>query len=173
LKELIMRTLIATALLAATLTPVAAQAQSNQELRHDRREIREQQRDLRDAYRSGDPRAIRAERRDVRDARQEYREDARDRDRAWGRDDWRGWRDRNPGYYARGSWNAPFGYTAFRPGLRIGAPYYSTRYVIADPWRYRLPRAGYGQRWVRHYNDVVLVDTRRGYVVDVIRSFYR
>ena len=168
-----MRTFVVTALLAATLMPVAAQAQSNQELRHDRRDIREEQRDLRQAYRSGDPRDIREPRRDVRDARQEYREDLRDRDRAWGRDDWRGWRDRNPNYYARGNWNAPFRYTAFRPGLRIGAPYYGARYIVADPWRYHLPRAGWGQQWVRHYDDVILVDTRRGYVVNVIRGFYR
>lgn len=168
-----MRKFVVTALLAATLMPVAAQAQSNRELREDRRDIREQQRDLRQAYRSGDPREIREQRRDVRDARQEFREDRRDRDRAWGRDDWRGWRDRNPNYYVRGSWNAPFRYTAFRPGLRIGAPYYGSRYIIADPWRYHLRRPGWGQQWVRHYDDVILVDTRRGYVVDVIRGFYR
>ncbi|WP_010161438.1 MULTISPECIES: RcnB family protein [unclassified Sphingomonas] len=168
-----MRKLVVTALLAATLMPVAAQAQSYQELRHDRRDIREEQRDLRQAYRSGDPRDVREQRRDVRDARQEYREDLRDRDRNWGRDDWRGWRDRNPNTYARGSWNAPFGYTSFRPGLRIGAPYYGSRYIIADPYRYHLRRPGWGQQWVRHYNDVILVDTRRGYVVDVIRGFYR
>jgi Ni/Co efflux regulator RcnB len=84
-----------------------------------------------------------------------------------------GFRDRNPNAYARGGWNAPFRYTAFRPGLRIGQPYYSSRYVIADPWRYHLPRARPGQQWVRHYNDVILVDTRRGYVVDVNRGFYR
>ncbi len=168
-----MRKFVVTALLAATLMPVAAQAQSYQELRHDRRDIREEQRDLRQAYRSGDPRDVREQRRDVREARQEYREDLRDRDRNWGRDDWRGWRDRNPNTYARGNWNAPFGYTAFRPGLRIGAPYYGSRYVIADPYRYHLRRAGWGQQWVRHYNDVILVDTRRGYVIDVIRGFYR
>lgn len=136
-----MRNLIVATLLAATLMPVAAQAQ-NHDQRHDRREHRQ----------------------DARDG---------DRNRAWGHDDWRGWRDRNPRYYARGNWNAPFRYTAFRPGLRIGAPYYGSRYVIADPWRYRLPRAGRGQQWVRHYNDVILVDTRRGYVVDVMRGFYR
>ena len=57
--------------------------------------------------------------------------------------------------------------------LRISAGYYGPRYIIADPWRYRLPRAGYGQQWIRHYDDVILVDTRRGYVIQVIRNFYR
>jgi Ni/Co efflux regulator RcnB len=173
LEEMTMRTLIASLVLAATLTPVAAQAQSNQELRRDRQDIRAEQRDLRQAYRSGDPRAIRDQRHDVREARQEFREDLRDRDRAWGRNDWRGFRDRNPNAYARGNWNAPFRYTAFRPGLRIGQPYYSSRYIVVNPWRYHLPRARPGQQWVRHYNDVILVDTRRGYVIDVNRGFYR
>lgn len=168
-----MRKLIITALMAATLIPVAAQAQSNDELRHDRQDIRKEQRDVRDARRTGDPRQIRDQRGDVRDARQEYREDLHDRDRAWARNDWRGWRDHNPNFYARGAWRAPFRYTAFRPGLRISAGYFGPRYIIADPWRYHLPRAAYGQQWIRHYDDVILVDTRRGVVIDVIRGFYR
>ncbi|PTS90870.1 hypothetical protein DBR17_00565 [Sphingomonas sp. HMWF008] len=168
-----MRKWIVTALMAATLMPVAANAQSNAEVRRDRRELREEQRDLREAYRTGDRREIRDQREDVRDARQELREDIRDRNRAYGRDDWRGWRDRNPGYYARGNWNAPFRYTVFRPGIRIGTGYYGPRYIIADPWRYHLRRPAWGQQWVRHYNDVILVDTRRGVVIDVIRGFYR
>ncbi|SDA33399.1 RcnB family protein [Sphingomonas sp. NFR15] len=168
-----MRSFIITALMAATALPVAAQAQSAGELRHDRREIQEQRRDLDRAYRSGDPDRIRAEHRDLRDARQEYREDIADRNRRFGRDDWRGWRDRNARLYAAGDWRAPFRYTAFRPGVRIAPNYYGTRYVIVDPWRYHLPPVRFGQTWVRHYNDVVLVDTRRGYVIDVIRGFYR
>lgn len=174
-----MRNLILTALAAATLLPVAtaANAQSAGELRRDRRDIREEQRDLRDAQVRGDRRDIREQRHDVRDARQEYREDLRDRaedrGRAFGRNDWRGQRDRNGALYGRGNWNAPFRYTAFRPGLRIAPSYYGQRYVIADPWRYHLPRARYGQQWFRHYSDVILVDTRRGIVIDAIRGFYR
>ena len=172
-----MRKLILTAVIAATLVPVAATAQSNGELRRDRQDIRKEQRDLQDARRTGDRRDIRDQRGDVRDARQEYREDLRDRnrdrDRTWGRNDWHGWRDRNPGFYSRGGWNAPFRYTAFRAGIRIAPNYYGPRYIIADPWRYHLPRAGWGQQWVRHYDDVILVDTRRGIVIDVIRGFYR
>ena len=45
--------------------------------------------------------------------------------------------------------------------------------MIADPWRYRLPPARGYQRWVRHYDDVLLVDVRRGVVIQVIRGFYR
>ncbi len=168
-----MRKFLVTALMAATLMPVAAHAQSNAEVRRDRQDLRAEQRDLRQAYRTGDRREIRDQREDVRDARQELREDVRDRNRAYGRNDWRGWRDRNPGFYARGNWNAPFRYNAFRPGVRISNSYYGPRYVIANPWRYHLRRPAYGQQWIRHYNDVILVDTRRGVVIDVNRGFYR
>ncbi|CUS43688.1 MAG: RcnB family protein [Pseudomonadota bacterium] len=167
-----MRKLIILTLMAATVLPTTAMAQSNREVRQDRRDLREEQRELDQARRHGDRRDIRDERRDVRDARQELREDIRDRDRRWGRNDWSGWRDRNRALYARGNWNAPFRYYAFRPGVRIAPSYYGPRYFIADPWRYRLPQVGYNQRWVRHYNDVLLIDTRRGVVVDVIRNFY-
>lgn len=169
-----MRKLITAVLLAATAAlPTAAQAQSRGELRRDRQEIREEQRELRRAQRYGDRGDVRDARRDLREARREYREDRRDyRQDNWRRDDWRAYRQRNRALYAGGNWRAPFGYNSFRPGVRIGAPYYAQRYWIADPYRYRLPRAAVNQRWVRHYNDLLLVDTRRGFVIDVLRGFY-
>ncbi|CAN5819635.1 hypothetical protein BH11PSE6_BH11PSE6_12050 [soil metagenome] len=167
-----MRKFIIMTLMAATVLPTAAIAQSNREVRESRRDFREEQRELQDARRHGDRRDVRNERRDVREARQELREDVRDRNRRWGRNDWNGYRNQNRALYARGNWRAPFRYNAFRPGVRISSSYYGSRYFIADPWRYRLPRTGYNQRWVRHYNDVLLVDTRRGVVIDVIRNFY-
>jgi Ni/Co efflux regulator RcnB len=172
MKKLVTAALLAAAAMPATLLPSAASAQSREELRRDRQDIRQEQRDLNRAYRSGDPRRIRDEHRDVREARQEYREDLRDRDRRWGNDDWRGWRNQNRAAFARGSWSAPFRYTRFGAGARIGAPYYGSRYVIADPWRYHLPPAGRWQRWVRHYNDLLLVDTRRGVVIRALPGFY-
>ena len=169
-----MRKTILAGLIAATLVPVAAIAQSpitpseRRELRRDRQDIREERRELQDARRFGDRRDIREERRDVRDARKEYREARRD----WGRGDWRAYRNQNRNLYRGGSWRSDYRYQAFRPGLRIGNGYYSSRYLIADPWRYRLPRPGFNQRWVRHYNDVILVDTRRGIIIDVIRGIF-
>lgn len=148
-----MKKLIGGALLAATLLPGIAQAQSRDELRRDRQDIREQQRD-------------------VRDARREYREDLADRNRRFGDNDWQDWRNRNRGLYARGDWRAPFRYQQFRPGVRIAPSYFGPRYVIADPWRYHLPPARPGLRWVRHYNDMLLVDARRGVVVRVLHNFY-
>ena len=168
-----MRKLITGLLIAATALPMAAvpaAAQSRAELRDDRREIREEQRELRDARRWGSGRDVREERRDVRDARREYRDDLRDR--RWGNDDWRRYRQSNRGLYARGNWRAPFRYQHFRQGVRIQPAYYGSRYVISDPWRYRLPRIGGYQRWVRHYDDLLLVDVRRGNVLRVIPNFY-
>lgn len=165
-----MRKLIMLGLMAATVLPVAApvQAQSRNEIRRDREQLREEQAELRHAQRHGDRRDIREERRDVREARRELREDQRD----YRRDAWRDHRRDNRRLYARGHWRSPYKYKAFRPGLRIGNGYYGPRYVIGDPWRYHLPRARAHQRWVRHYDDVLLVDVRRGIVVDVIRGFF-
>ncbi|WP_085808359.1 RcnB family protein [Sphingomonas sp. TZW2008] len=177
-----MRKLIIPTLIAAIALPGVASAQ-NGELRRDRQEIREQQRDVRDAQRRGDWREVEEQRRDLRDARQEYRDDRRDRyedrrdrfedrNRAWGRNDWQGYRNQNRALYSRGNWRAPFRYNTFRTGARIAPLYYGQRYWINDPWRYRLPAARGNARWIRHYNDVVLVDYRRGIVLNVIRNFY-
>lgn len=176
-----MRKMIIAGLLAATLVPTVSAAQvsprDRQELRRDREQIREERHDLEHARMSGDPRAIHEQRRDVREARQEFREDRRDARQGYGnynygRNDWRGYRDQNRDLY-RGNGNAyGFRYQQFRPGVRLAPQYYGQRYVIANPYEYRLPRPGYNQRWVRHYNDVVLVDYRRGIVIDVIRGIF-
>lgn len=168
-----MRKLILVSLMAATVLPSAAIAQSQREVRQERRDLHQEQRELDRAIRRGEsPRQIREERRDVREARRDYRDAVQDRNRNWGRNDWRSYRNTNRALYARGNWRAPWRYQTFRPGVRIQPAYYGQRYWIADPWRYRLPRTVGHQRWVRHYDDLLLVDTRRGIVVDVIRNFY-
>lgn len=156
-----MRMLFA-ALLAATLTPAVAQAQTR-ELRDDRRDIVQERRELRDARRHGDYRDVREERRDVREARQEYRED------------WRDWRRDNPRAFRRPAYAAPVRGWAYRPvyaGHRLPPAYWSPAYVIADPWRYRLPRAAGFTRWVRYGRDVLLIDTRGGIVRQAYRGFF-
>lgn len=155
MKKLILSALIVAVAMPAMALPTAASAQS----------WRDQRRDYRDDRRD--------DRRDYRDERRDDRRDWRDdRNHRWGDNDWRGWRNHNRGIYARGNWHAPFRYTRFQPGGRIGANYWGPRYMVSDPWRYRLPPAGRYQRWVRHYDDVLLVDTRRGRVVRVIDNFY-
>lgn len=162
-----MRKFVILAAMAATVLPVAAQAQTR-EIRRDRQELREERRDLRQARRDGDRRDIWRERRDVRDARQELREDRRD----YRQGEWRGYRNSNRAIYRRGNWRSPYRYTAFRPGITIRSGYYSPRYYVNDWYRYRLPRPGRNLRWIRHYDDVLLVNIRTGRIVDVQRGFY-
>ena len=156
-----MRTITTLCLLAASLVPAATiAATSNGELARDRREIREDRRDVHQAYRSGDRHDVREAREDYRDSRREYRED------------WRDYRRGHAQIYRRGNWRAPFHYQSFGIGYRLQQGFYAPRYVIANPAFYRLPPAYGSQRWVRHYDDILLVDTRTGIISNVIRGFY-
>lgn len=166
-----MRKLVILGLMAAAVVPSAASAQSWGEVRRDHRELREEQQELNRARRYGDRGDIREERRDVHEARRELNEDLRDY-RRWNRNSWRDYRYSNRNNFARGSWRSPYRYQRFQPGWRIGAGYYGGNHVIQDPWRYRLPPVRGYHRWVRHYDDVLLVDMRRGMVVDVMRGFF-
>lgn len=155
-----MRKLIILGLLAATVAPGMASAQSAREVRQSERNLREQKQDLRQAQRYGDRRDVREERHDVRNARQEVRED------------WRDYRRSHRDTYRAGNWRAPFRYNKWNAGARMRPAYYSARYYIADPYRYRLPRPGMNMRWIRHYNDVLLVNVRTGRVIEVNRGFF-
>ena len=167
-----MRKFVITALAGAMLLPALATpafaapypaaAADRHDDRYDRRDDRRDDRyDRRD------------DRRDDRYDRRDDRYDRRD-DRAyrWHDNDWSDYRRVNRNLYARGYWQAPFRYYGFRPGVRITPVYYNPRYVIADPWRYRLPPVAPYLRYVRHYNDVLVVDVRRGVVVRVYNNFY-
>jgi Ni/Co efflux regulator RcnB len=156
-----MRKAILAGLLAATVVPTIAQAQTH-ELRNDRRDVREERRDVNRAVRNGaSDREVRDQRQDVRQARHEYH------------DDWRDYRARNPHVYRGSAWVGPRGYR-WRPvnvGYRFDPVFYGRSYWI-DPYRYHLrPVAGY-QRWVRYGRDVVLIDTRSGRVLEVNSSFF-
>lgn len=155
-----MRKIIIMALMAATAFPAAANAQSAGEVRRDNRDVRQEQRELQQAKRYGDRHDVREQRHDVREAKQERRED------------WQDYRRTHRNVYARGNWNAPFRYQAWNTGQRLRPAYYSSRYYIADPYRYRLPAANGNLRWVRHYNDVLLVNVRTGAIVQVHRGFF-
>lgn len=104
-------------------------------------------------------------------------------ERRWNRD-WRGdrrysWQDyrsqnrhiyRVPRYYEpRGYGHS---YRRWSPGYRIDPFYYGRSYWIADPFYYRLPPAYGYYRWVRYYDDVVLVDVRTGLIDDIIYDFF-
>ncbi len=118
-----------------------------------------------------------------RDNRRDWRDDRRPAtrhnwDRNWRNDsryDWQRYRYSNRNLFSVGRYYAPFDnyrYSRFSIGLRIGQPFYSDRYWLNDPWRYRLPPAYAGTRWVRYYDDVLLVDTYSGQVLDVIYDFF-
>ena len=156
-----MRKAMIAGLLAATLVPTIAQAQTA-ELRHDRRDIRDERRDVARDYRHGaSSERIRDDRRDVREARREYRED------------WREHRSRHPDSYRGPAWVGPRGYR-WRPvtvGYRFDPVFYGRSYWI-DPYRYHLRPVRSYQRWVRYGRDVVLIDTRNGRVLEVNSGFF-
>lgn len=87
--------------------------------------------------------------------------------------DWRDYRNRYsslfylPGYYDPYG----YGYRRFQVGLSLWPSYYSDRYWFNGD-RYRLPPAYGPYRWVRYYDDAVLVNIYTGQVVDVIYSFF-
>ena len=149
-----MRWLVATA--TAALLTSGAQAQTR-ELARDRQDIRQEQRDLNHAKRYGDRHDVRDAHRDVRDAKREYREDKRD------------WR-RDARYQ---NYRAPFRYQQFRVGQALRPTYYAPAYRPAWDRRWGVPRAGAGLTYVRHYNDLLLVNTRTGRVVKVYRNEFR
>jgi Ni/Co efflux regulator RcnB len=88
--------------------------------------------------------------------------------------DWRSHRHHHRSLFHLGFYYDPFGwsYNPFQIGWRMWPNYYSSRYWISDPWEYRLPYAPPGYRWVRYWDDAVLVDTFTGEVVDVINNFF-
>ncbi|MCJ2177895.1 RcnB family protein [Novosphingobium album (ex Hu et al. 2023)] len=139
---------------------------------------REDRRDQRSDWRNGQRDDNRDRRYDRRDDRRDYR-DARRWDRNdWRHDnryDWRSYRARNRTVYRIGRYNAPYyGYRYRRLGIgfSLGTLFYGSRYWITDPWYYRLPEVYGPYRWVRYYDDVLLVNIYTGEVVDVIYDFF-
>lgn len=97
----------------------------------------------------------------------------------WRRDrryDWRGYRAYNRDFYRLPRYSHPYGYNygyrRFSVGIFLDNLFYSDRYWINDPFEYRLPPAYGPYRWVRYFDDVMLVDLRNGRVVDVIYRFF-
>lgn len=95
----------------------------------------------------------------------------------WRRDhryDWRRYRDRNRSRFHIGFYFDPFGwnYQRYNIGWRMWPHYYGQEYWLNDPWQYRLPPAYGPYRWVRYYDDALLVNIYTGSVVDVIHNFF-
>jgi Ni/Co efflux regulator RcnB len=157
-----MRKYLIAALAAASLTPMAASAQSAGEIRRGQEEVRRDRQEVRDAMRRGDYREAREDRQELREDRRELRED------------WRDYRNSNRSAFRAGAYYGPRGYRyrTLTVGFQLSPSYYSQRYWVANPARYRLPAAGYNRRWVRYGNDVLLINVRNGRVITVYRDFF-
>ena len=109
--------------------------------------------------------------RDYRQAQQRW-------DRNWRNDNrynWNNYRQSNRNLYRPGRYSSPYSNYAYRRlniGISLNSLFFSSRYWINDPWQYRLPAVYGSYRWVRYYDDVLLVDTYSGQVVDVIYDFF-
>ena len=88
--------------------------------------------------------------------------------------DWHNYRNRHRSLFHLGFYYDPFGwgYQRYSIGWRLWPSYFSSSFWINDPWQYRLPYAPPGTRWVRYYDDALLVDMWSGQVVDVIYDFF-
>ena len=104
-----------------------------------------------------------------------------DDDRRWSGDwrhdrryNWSHHRNRYGSLYRLGRYYDPYGwgYRRWSIGFSLWPSYYGSNYWLNDPWMYRLPPAYGPYRWVRYYDDALLVDIYTGMVVDVIHNFF-
>ena len=68
--------------------------------------------------------------------------------------------------------DAASGYRRFGIGVQLSSLLFAQDYWIDDPWSYRLPDPYGPYRWVRYYNDALLVDVETGEVVDAIHDLF-
>jgi len=103
---------------------------------------------------------------------------SRNWNRSWRNDrryDWQRHRQAHRNYYRLGRYYAPYRdyrYRRLSIGISLGSAFYGSRYWINNPGYYRLPAAYPGTRWIRYYDDVLLIDTYTGEVIDVIYDFF-
>lgn len=96
----------------------------------------------------------------------------------WRRDtryNWSGYRNQHRDLYRAGRYYSPynnFRYSRLSIGFFLNSGFYGQNYWINDPWQYRLPQMYGSYRWVRYYDDVVLVNIYSGEVVDVVHDFF-
>lgn len=89
--------------------------------------------------------------------------------------DWQRYRNSNRNIYRLGHYYAPYRNYSYRRvgiGFQLDSMFFGSNYWINDPWYYRLPAAYGSYRWVRYFDDALLVDTYTGEVVDVIEDFF-
>jgi Ni/Co efflux regulator RcnB len=139
-----MKKYILLAAMAAVAVPGAAIAQHHErhhnraDVRQDRREVRHDRQELR---------------RDRHDKRQDRRYDSRNMRRS------------------HSAYVAPYRNWSYRPvtvGYRLQPSFYGSRYYISDYGMYNLRAPSRWQQWIRYGNDLLLVNTRTGRVLEVV-----
>ncbi|HXD03229.1 MAG TPA: RcnB family protein [Novosphingobium sp.] len=105
-----------------------------------------------------------------------------DRSGSWNRDwrrdnrySWQSYRNQHRDVFRIGRYYSPYNNWSYRRlgvGFFLQPLFFSQDYWIDDPWMYRLPEAYGPYRWVRYYDDALLVDIYSGEVVDVIYDFF-
>lgn len=89
--------------------------------------------------------------------------------------DWADWRARHRDLFHIGYYAPPYGGYAYVPigiGGLLAPEFMNDEYGIDDPSIYHLPPAQDPYRWVRYYNDCLLVDLDTGEVVDVVHDVF-
>ena len=74
-----------------------------------------------------------------------------------------------------GRYYPPYQGFYYRPlsiGFVLDQMFWGDNYMINDPRTYHLPPASPPYRWVRYYDDALLVDTYSGQVVEVMHDFF-
>jgi len=123
-------------------------------------------RNWRDQQRSGNDRWQRNDR------------DHRQWDRNWRSNnqyDWQRYRQYNRNAFHVGRYYAPYRDYSYRRlgiGFSLDPLFFGQDYWIGNPGYYRLPDVYGPYRWVRYYDDALLVDIYSGEVVDVIYDFF-
>ncbi len=104
-----------------------------------------------------------------------------DGDHHWNKDwrhdhryDWWSYRNSYRSLFHLGNYYDPYGwgYNRWSIGYSLWPSYYGSNYWLDDPWMYRLPPAYGPYRWVRYYDDALLVNIYSGQVVDVVYNFF-
>ena len=139
-------------------------------------ERRDNDRDWRNDRRDND-RNWRNDRRDnrtYRDARGNYQQ----WNRTWRNDnryDWQRYRSYNRNAYHLRPYYSPYRNYSYRRlsiGFYLDPLFFGQDYRIGDPGYYRLPAVYGPYRWVRYYDDALLVNIYTGEVEDVIYDFF-
>jgi Ni/Co efflux regulator RcnB len=138
-------------IIAALMVPAVASAQPHGNNNHDRARAEAVKQDQRHPLLRGND----------RDQRPVVQQNSRNNRNDWRQDQ----RYRN--------FRAPFSYQRFQNGSTLRKSYYSSQYRPAWDNRWGVPRAKKNETYVRHYNDLLLVNDKNGKVVRVYRDMFR